>query len=228
MGSDERHFNVSAGSDGQSHKTVSTNHNLFHEEKGEPKQYRTEVLPLTSLTPYRQAKQAHSFPVVFLWSFWYVPVPCVAALKKCNKGKRKRIRKYYCNRSMCFFFFQMLSKTALKWTSSKSPTCVYLSLYINYIYTDTGRTTRLRLIKPGIKRWFYCFPGQMHSSLNWKRHHLFSLNLSLYGVYTFFVLKISIVRPTKLLRWFWFISAQNASAGVTLWVPTSGDSVRKD
>ena len=25
----------------------------FFEEKGEPKQYRTEVLPLTSLTPYR-------------------------------------------------------------------------------------------------------------------------------------------------------------------------------
>ena len=46
----ENHFNVSVGSDGQSHKpTVSTNHNLF-EEKGEPKRrYRTEVLPLTSL-----------------------------------------------------------------------------------------------------------------------------------------------------------------------------------
>ena len=49
--SDESHFNVSIGSDGQSHKTVSTNHNLF-EEKGEPKRYQTEVLPLTSLTPY--------------------------------------------------------------------------------------------------------------------------------------------------------------------------------
>ena len=36
MGSDESHFNVSVGSDGQSHRTVSTNHNLF-EEKGEPK-----------------------------------------------------------------------------------------------------------------------------------------------------------------------------------------------
>ena len=58
MGSDESHFNVSVGSDGQSHKTVSTNHNLF-EEKGQPKQYRTEVLPLTSLTPYRQARPAH-------------------------------------------------------------------------------------------------------------------------------------------------------------------------
>ena len=52
MGSDESHFNVSVGSDGQSHRTASINHNLF-EEKGEPKQYRTEVLPLTNLTPYR-------------------------------------------------------------------------------------------------------------------------------------------------------------------------------
>ena len=52
MGSDESHFNVSVGSDGQSHKTVSTNHNPF-EEKGEPKRYRTEVLLLTSLMPYR-------------------------------------------------------------------------------------------------------------------------------------------------------------------------------
>ena len=58
MGSDESHFNVSVGSDGQGYKTVSTNHNLF-EEKGEPKRYRTEVFPLTSLTPYRYAKSAH-------------------------------------------------------------------------------------------------------------------------------------------------------------------------
>ena len=29
MGSNESHFNVSVGSDEQSHKTVSTNHNLF-------------------------------------------------------------------------------------------------------------------------------------------------------------------------------------------------------
>ena len=52
MGSHESHFNVSVGSDGQNHKTVSTNHNLF-EERGEPKRCRTEVLPLTNLTPYR-------------------------------------------------------------------------------------------------------------------------------------------------------------------------------
>ena len=42
VGSDESHLNVSVECDGQSHKTVSTNHNLF-EEKGEPKRYRTEV-----------------------------------------------------------------------------------------------------------------------------------------------------------------------------------------
>ena len=50
MGSNESHFNVSVGSNGQSHKTVSTNHNL---SEGEPKRCRTEVLPLTSLTHYR-------------------------------------------------------------------------------------------------------------------------------------------------------------------------------
>ena len=61
MGSDESRFNVSVGSNGQSHRTVSTNHNLF-EEKGEPKRYRTEVLPLTGLMPYRQAKPAHTPP----------------------------------------------------------------------------------------------------------------------------------------------------------------------
>ena len=53
MGSDEKHLNVSLiHCEGQSHKTVATDHNLF-EEKGEPKQYRTEVLLLTNLTPYR-------------------------------------------------------------------------------------------------------------------------------------------------------------------------------
>ena len=38
--------------EGQSHKIVSTIHNLF-EAKGEPKRYGTEVLPLTNLTPNR-------------------------------------------------------------------------------------------------------------------------------------------------------------------------------
>ena len=50
MGIDASHFNVSVESDGQSHKTGSINHDLS-EEKGEPKRTRTDVLPLTSLTP---------------------------------------------------------------------------------------------------------------------------------------------------------------------------------
>ena len=33
MGSDESHFNVSVGSEGQSHKTVFTNHNLLVRER---------------------------------------------------------------------------------------------------------------------------------------------------------------------------------------------------
>ena len=60
MGSDESRFNVSLIVK-DSHKTVSTNHNLF-EEKGEPKRIRTEAPPLTSLTPYRWAKPAHKRP----------------------------------------------------------------------------------------------------------------------------------------------------------------------
>ena len=49
MGNDESRFNVSVLSDGQSHKTVSTNHNLS-EEKGEPNRgpsvYQPNALPL--------------------------------------------------------------------------------------------------------------------------------------------------------------------------------------
>ena len=48
----ERHFNVFNNREGQSHKTVSTNHNL-PEEKGVQKWNRAEALLLTSLTPYR-------------------------------------------------------------------------------------------------------------------------------------------------------------------------------
>ena len=47
MGSDESHFNVSVGNEGQSHRTVSTNHNLF-EEKGEAKRIQTRDLSITS------------------------------------------------------------------------------------------------------------------------------------------------------------------------------------
>ena len=47
MGSDDSHFNVSVGSDGQSYKAVSTNHNLS-EEKGEPERYRTAGMMMMS------------------------------------------------------------------------------------------------------------------------------------------------------------------------------------
>ena len=51
MGSDESRFNVSlivrGKVTGQCPQTITL------EEKGEPKRYRTEVLPLTSLPPYR-------------------------------------------------------------------------------------------------------------------------------------------------------------------------------
>ena len=54
MGSDERHFNVSAGSDGQDKVTGQCPETTtFFEVKGEPKRYRTEDLPLTSLPPHR-------------------------------------------------------------------------------------------------------------------------------------------------------------------------------
>ena len=58
-GSDESHFNVSVGSDGQSHKTVSTDHNLL-EDKGEPKRYRRNRgsfrLPALTARPNRLTK----------------------------------------------------------------------------------------------------------------------------------------------------------------------------
>ena len=49
MGSDERHFNVSfIVRDKVTRQCPQT---TTFEEKGEPKRYRTEVLPLTSLPP---------------------------------------------------------------------------------------------------------------------------------------------------------------------------------
>ena len=44
MGSEEGHFNVTVGSDGQSHRTVSTNHNLLKRKESrsgvEPRSFR--------------------------------------------------------------------------------------------------------------------------------------------------------------------------------------------
>ena len=51
MGSDESHFNVSLIV--RDKVTRPCPQTTTFEEKGEPKRYRTEVLPLISLTPYR-------------------------------------------------------------------------------------------------------------------------------------------------------------------------------
>ena len=51
MGSDESHFNVSLIV--RDKVTRQCPQTTTFEEKGEPKQIPTEVLPLTSLTPYR-------------------------------------------------------------------------------------------------------------------------------------------------------------------------------
>ena len=51
IGSDESHFNVSLIV--KDKVTRPCPQTTTFEEKGEPKQYRTEVLPLTNLPPYR-------------------------------------------------------------------------------------------------------------------------------------------------------------------------------
>ena len=60
MGSDESHFNVSLGRDGQSHRTVSTNHNLFLKRKEGrtvsnrgPSAYQYNALPLGQTGSHR-------------------------------------------------------------------------------------------------------------------------------------------------------------------------------
>ena len=50
MGSDESHFKVSLI---VRDKVTRPSLQTTFEQKGEPKRYRTEVLPLTSLPPYR-------------------------------------------------------------------------------------------------------------------------------------------------------------------------------
>ena len=52
VGSDESHFNVSVGSDGQSHRTVSTNHNHLKRKESrsgiEPRSFRLPPCRLTA------------------------------------------------------------------------------------------------------------------------------------------------------------------------------------
>ena len=81
MGSDESHFNVSVGSDGHSHRTVSTNHNLF-EEKGEPKRvsnrgpsaYQPNALPLGQTGSLGQA--GSGFMDLYIGPWWFGLIRC--------------------------------------------------------------------------------------------------------------------------------------------------------
>ena len=84
MGSDGSHLNVSVGSVGQSHRTVSTNPNLF-EEKGEPKRvsnrgpsaYQPNALPLGHTGSQASTCVAGSFKNKFVqWVF-----VCVCIIK---------------------------------------------------------------------------------------------------------------------------------------------------
>ena len=53
------------------------------EEKGEPKRYRTEVLPLTSLPPYRWAKPA-LWSVAACWARYSVSLWQLAVISHCS------------------------------------------------------------------------------------------------------------------------------------------------
>ena len=102
MGSDESHFNVSVGSDGQSHKTVSTIHILF-EEKGEPKRvsnrgpsaYQPNALPLGHTgSPVQHFPLTHICPETFYntlvqKSFLFLQMVVSKQSKTKNKTNKK-------------------------------------------------------------------------------------------------------------------------------------------
>ena len=67
MGSDESQFNVSLIV--RDKVTRPCPQAATFEEKGEPKRYRTGVLPLTSLTPYRWATPAFIVIAAFFVCF---------------------------------------------------------------------------------------------------------------------------------------------------------------
>ena len=76
-GSDESHLNVSLI---MRDKVGQCTQTTIFEKKGEPKRIRTEVLLLTSLTPYRWAKAAHNSAVCTCTTSFYT-------LKKKKKKK---------------------------------------------------------------------------------------------------------------------------------------------
>ena len=124
MGSDESHFNVSVGNGGrQSHRTVFTNYNLF-EEKGEPKRYRTEVLPLSSLTPYHEAKQTGSRLCLSTISETLIPSTAPARASSGLKRPHRHLQSelgYYCIITSQKLVYLLISIGTLE--QSRSCTC---------------------------------------------------------------------------------------------------------
>ena len=78
MGSDESHFNVSVGRDGQI--TRQCPQTTIFEEKGEPKRCRTEVLPLQYQPNALPLGQTGSLGVACSRPFFYVVVFCCCFL----------------------------------------------------------------------------------------------------------------------------------------------------
>ena len=85
MGSDENHFNVSLIV--RDKVTRPCPQITTFEEKGEPKRYRTEVLPLTSLSPYSQAKPALSGEFKDRVSSFVVTLPSLQVSLQVSKSK---------------------------------------------------------------------------------------------------------------------------------------------
>ena len=91
MCSDESHFNVSVGSDGQSHKTVSTNHNFWREMRAEavsnqgPSAYQPNALPLgqTGCPPYALHPVSKVSPTL-LWNCLHHSGWLCSRVTQCN------------------------------------------------------------------------------------------------------------------------------------------------
>ena len=92
IGSDESHFNVSLIV--RDKVTRQCPQTTIFEEKGEPKRYRTEFIPFTSLPPYSQAK-----PALFL--LWMMDEVLLSVLR-CQLTYQGQIRDTA--PELCFFF----------------------------------------------------------------------------------------------------------------------------
>ena len=116
MGSDESHFNVSFIV--RDKFTRQCSQTTIFDDKGEPKQNRTEVPRLTSLTPYCWAKLAHSVfnpprspphtpytpsPHVTFAPSHFTPSPLSKPQKPKSKSKRRRTGDKSCLSGLCAF-----------------------------------------------------------------------------------------------------------------------------